>query len=159
MTACQLQDNQFIAVHIRFLNFFEPVEKEATEATGTAQQQEQMIVNIHAALNQIHHESDCRDILLFSDSNRFLQAPHPSYIKILPGAVGHISRNNGIKSITDKTFTDMFVMGKAKRIYRLLGEHIYAGGFAQTAARLAGKICRDITYTVSGPASDDSSLN
>ena len=143
MEASQLCEDQFIAVHIRFLDFFEPVEKEATQASGTPQQQEQMIVNIHATLEQIHHESGSRDILLFSDSNRFLQSPHPSYIKILPGTVGHISRNNGINSVTDKAFTDIYVMGKAMRIYRLLGEHIYAGGFAQIAARLAGKKCID----------------
>lgn len=146
MKACQLRENQFIAVHIRFLDFFEPVEKEAKQATGTPEQQEQMIKDIHAALDHLLQESGCESILLFSDSNRFLQAPHPAYVKVLPGTVGHISRNNGSDAITDKAFTDMFVMGKARHIYRILGKHIYAGGFAQTAAKLAGKPCRDITY-------------
>ena len=146
MEACQLREDQFIAVHLRFLDFFEPVEKEAKQATGTPEQQEQMIKDIHAALDHLLQESGCESILLFSDSNRFLQAPHPAYVKVLPGTVGHISRNNGSDAITDKAFTDMFVMGKARHIYRILGEHIYAGGFAQTAAKLAGKPCLDMTY-------------
>lgn len=147
MTACRLRENQFIAVHIRFLNFFEIVEKSATEITGTPNQQEQMILDIHATLEHIHRQTGGEPILLFSDSNRFLEALHPAYVKILPGTVGHISRLSGADEITDKAFTDMFVMSKARHIYRILGDNIYAGGFAQTAARIAGKTAIDITYT------------
>ena len=147
MEVCGLEKDAYIAVHIRFLDFFEPVEKEATVASGTPLQQEQMIKNIHATLELIHEKNGCNSILLFSDSNSFLCARHPSYIKILPGTVGHISRNNGSDHITDKAFTDLFVMSMAKRIYRILGEHIYAGGFALTAARIADKPCIDITYS------------
>ena len=149
MNSCQLIENQYIAVHLRFLNFFEPVEKQAVSATGTPEQQEQMIRDIHATIDDLRKKSDCNTVLLFSDSNKFLQAPHPSYIKVLPGSVGHISRNNGHDAITDKAFTDLFVMGKAKCIYRILGNHIYPGGFAQTAARIAEKECIDVTYTSS----------
>lgn len=148
MKACDLQENQFIAVHLRFLDFFEPVEKEATQATGTPAQQAQMILNIHHTIDHIRKKSGCNSVLLFSDSNKFLQASHPDYIKVLPGTVGHISRHSGTDFITDKAFTDLFVMGKARHIYRILGEHIYPGGFAQTAARLAGKECIDCDYII-----------
>ena len=148
MRACQLAENQFIAVHIRFLDFFEPVEKEAKQAIGTPEQQEQMIKDIHVTLDRLLRESGCKSILLFSDSNRFLQAPHPDYVKVLPGTVGHISRNSGINNIADKAFTDFFIMSKAKCIYRILGEHIYASGFAQTSAKIGGKNCIDIRLQI-----------
>ena len=140
MQACEISDNAYIAVHLRFLNFYEPVEEHVTQPTGTPEQQKQVLIRVHAALKRIHQEAGgLLPIVLFSDSNRFLQAPHPDYVKVLPGTVGHIIRHNGTDEITDKTFTDLMVMSKAKRIYRITGKHIYNGGFAQTAADIGGK--------------------
>ena len=141
MTAANLEEGQFIAFHLRFLNFFEPVEPDKTEkdVTGTPEQQEQMIRDVHATIDKVYRESGCRNVLLLSDSNRFLQAPHPAYIKVLPGTVGHIIRHNGTDEITDKTFTDLMVMAKAQQVYSITGPHIYGGGFARTAAAIGGR--------------------
>lgn len=139
MQSCELQENRYVTAHLRFLNFFEPVEEHVIHASGSPEQQDKMIAAVHATLELIHKESGGDPILLFSDSNRFLQAPHPDYVKVLPGTVGHIIRHNGTDEITDKTFTDLMVMSKAKRIYRITGKHIYNGGFAQTAADIGGK--------------------
>ena len=136
-----LRDNQFIAFHLRFLNFFEPVEPDKTEkdVTGTPEMQAQMIKNVHDTIERIYQKSDCQHVLLLSDSNRFLQAPHPEYIKILPGIVGHVIRHNENDTITDKAFTDFFVMSKAKEVYSITGDYIYGGGFSMTAALIQNK--------------------
>lgn len=139
MQACGIADKAYVAVHLRFLNFFEPVEEHMTQATGTPEQQKQVLIRVHAALERIHQESGGLPIVLFADSNRFLQANHPEYVKILPGTVGHIIRHNAAADIADKAFTDLFVMSKAKSIYRITGKHIYNGGFAKAAAGIGGK--------------------
>lgn len=144
-----IEDGQFIAFHLRFLNFFEPVEPDKTEkdVTGTPEQQEQMIRVVHATIDKVYRESGCRNVLLLSDSNRFLQAPHPAYIKVLPGTVGHIIRHNGTDKITDKTFTDLMVMAKAQQVYSITGPHIYGGSFARTAAAIGGKPLIEVPYS------------
>ena len=149
MEAAGLQENRYIAVHLRFLNFFEPVEPDKTEkdVTGTPKMQAQLINNVHDTIERIFRESGCSHVLLLSDSNRFLQAEHPAYVKVLPGTVGHVIRHNDNDAITDKAFLDLFVMSKAKHIYRLTGKHIYCGGFAQTAASIGGKKLIDVPYT------------
>lgn len=141
MDAAGLRENGFIAFHLRFLNFFEPVELNVSESdvTGTPEQQLLMIQAVHATIDCIYRESVCKHVLLFSDSNRFLQASHPEYIKILPGEVGHIARHNNIDSVTNKAFIDLFVMSKAKQIYSICGPNIYDGAFSRTAAAISGK--------------------
>ena len=148
MEAAQLKEGQFIAFHLRFLNFFEPVEMNRTEAdvTGTPEQQEQMIENVHATIDRVYRESNCEHVLLFSDSNRFLQAPHPAYIKVLPGTVGHIARHNDAGAITDKAFIDLFIMSKAAQVYSITGSNIYGGAFSRTAAAIGGKEVITIPY-------------
>ena len=148
MQAAQLQEGQFIAFHLRFLNFFEPVEMNKTEAdvTGTPEQQAKMITDIHATIDQVYRASACKHVLLFSDSNRFLQAPHPAYIKVLPGTVGHIARHNDAGTITDKAFIDLFIMSKAAQVYSITGPHIYGGAFSHTAAAIGGKEVITIPY-------------
>ena len=148
MEAAQLKEGQFIAFHLRFLNFFEPVEMNSTEAdvTGTPEQQEQMIENVHATIDRVYRESNCEHVLLFSDSNRFLQAPHPAYIKVLPGTVGHIARHNDAGTITDKAFIDLFIMSKAAQVYSITGSNIYGGAFSRTAAAIGGKEVITIPY-------------
>lgn len=136
-----IQDNNFIAFHLRFLNFFEPVEMNKTEedVTGTPEQQRQMIENVHATIDEVYRDSACRHVLLFSDSNKFLQASHPDYIKVLPGTVGHIARHNDASAITDKAFIDLFIMSKAAQVYSITGPNIYGGAFSRTAAAIRGK--------------------
>ena len=90
-------------------------------------------------------------MLLFSDSNRFLQAPHPDYIKVLPGAVGHIARHNDASAITDKAFIDLIIMSKAAQVYSITGPHIYGGAFSRTAAAIGGKPLIEIPYAASTP--------
>lgn len=141
MQSAGVRENNYIAFHLRFLNFFEPVEPDRCEAdvTGTPEQQQQMIDAVHATIDRIYRESACKHVLLFSDSNRFLQAPHPDYIKILPGTVGHIARHNDAGAITDKAFIDLFVMSKAAQVYSITGPNIYGGAFSRTAAAIGGK--------------------
>lgn len=147
MSSIGLRENQFIAVHLRFLSFLEPVEEHDTTATGSPEDQQKVLKAVSAAIEHIYHQSGDQCILLCSDSNRFLQAPHPDYVKILPGEVGHIIKNNGNDAKTDKAFTDLFVMSKASCLYRITGKHIYTGGFARTAADIGGKQLIDLRYT------------
>lgn len=141
MNAASLEDGRFIAFHLRFLNFFEPVEPDKTETdiTGTPEQQAKMLKDVHNTIDWVYRESGCRNVLLLSDSNRFLQAPHPDYLKVLPGTVGHVIRHYDNDAITDKAFTDLMIMSKAQQVYSITGPHIYGGGFARTAAAIGGK--------------------
>lgn len=137
MSTAGIQENEYIAFHLRFLNFFEQVEVHG-KVSSTPEEQRQMIDSVHSVIERISKENGCEKVLIFSDSNAFIHAEHPDYIKHLPGVVGHISKHDN-KQITDKTFVDLFVMSKAKAIYSIRGKNIYGGGFSRDAAIIGNK--------------------
>lgn len=140
MQQLTMQENEYIAVHIRFLNFFEAVEERCTaiNGTGSPEEQAEMIKRVNATLETIY-ESTGKPIVLFSDSNKFLSAQHPDYIYQLPGQVGHILCHEDSETIIDKAFIDMMVIAKAAKVYSITGENIYGGGFAHTASYIGNK--------------------
>lgn len=142
-----LTENEYVSVHIRFLNFFEPVEVKGT-VTSTEQERSAMMERVHATIEKIHNKTG-KPIVLFSDSNTFIQAPHPSFVTVIPGIVGHISKYNGQADITRKTFLDLLIMSRSSEVYSIIGEHIYdattgkngglKNGFSRTAAFIGNK--------------------
>lgn len=140
MESAGLTEDNYIAVHLRFLNFFEAVEERSldTEGTATKQEQEIMLSNVNQTLKELHNEYG-KKIVLFSDSNRFLTAPHPAFCTILPGTVGHVLRHSHNTAITDKAFVDLLIISRAQAVISITGEGIYGGGFSMTAAAIGAK--------------------
>ena len=137
MDAKNLRENEYNVVHTRFTNFFEIVEIYG-QITSTEEERKTMLKRLSLTLRKIHQETS-KPIVLFSDSNTFLQYSHPEYIITLPGDVSHISNSNSKKKYIDKTFIDFVVMSKAARIYSIIGDNIYGGGFAKDASYLGNK--------------------
>lgn len=129
------EKGEYVVFHLRFLNFFEQVEANG-KVTSTEEQRRKMIEDVHATMDAIMAESDCKKAILFSDSNLFLEEPHPDYVRVLPGAVGHVYAKAKDSGIADKAFCDLFVMSHAKMIFSIVGENIYGGTFSRTAAVL-----------------------
>ena len=131
----------FIAVHVRFLDFLEKVESTKSAVSTTAKDREEMIKSVHATLHAIREQSPLHNgrILLFTDSPSFLKSGLPEYILTLQGNVGHISAHKGNHSITDKAFIDLFSIAKAKMVYNIVGPGLYASQFSEIGA-LIGNI-------------------
>lgn len=137
-----LRKNGYVAVHIRFLNFFEQVEWGGS-ITSTEEQREQMLRKIHMTLDKLHKETK-KKILLLSDTNRVLQESYPKYVKTLKGNVGHIARHRGNEEIVLKGFVDLLAISQASAVYSIIGENIYEAtesryggqrnGFSKTGA-------------------------
>ena len=136
LSQCQLKEKEYIAFHLRFLNFFELVERNSKKVTSTPEQRKLMVERVHKTIEEVYKKSGCKKVLLFSDSNSFLNMEHPSYICTIPGNVAHIGKKAHDNSITDKVFIDLFVMSKAKIIYSIVGENIYGGRFSQAASKI-----------------------
>ena len=82
----------YLAVHLRFMNFFEQVERNTINGHIREEEQQQRMINLcKKQLEEIHHQFPNNIILLFTDSQFFSSLQFPSYIKSLPGKVGTIS--------------------------------------------------------------------
>lgn len=129
---------QYIAVHMRFMNFFEQVEPTVLERrTRTEHEKNGMISLIRHHLSTIHNHYPDKIILLFTDSNHILQETFPKYVKTLPGRVGHIcAPHEQNDTITDKAFTDLFMISKALMVINIAGKHLRHSGFSRLAAEI-----------------------
>lgn len=142
----QLTEDSYIAVHIRFLDFFENVEQpHDTVYTRHAspEQQAEMIESINLTLEHLLQRHAGKKLLLFSDSPVFLAAPHPQGIIILPGEVGHIYAHAGNQGVILKAFVDMFIIARAAHVYSIVGPGTHPSGYSYMGARIGNKpFCR-----------------
>ena len=129
--------NEYVSVHLRFLNFFERVELYGNYPEGSEEEKAEMLTSIEATLEKIHKETNS-EILLFSDSNTFLKSPHADYVHVLPGTVGHVVKHNGQDDVTLKAFSDLLIMSRSRAVYSIIGKNIYAPGFCSNGFSRAG---------------------
>jgi hypothetical protein len=132
-----LVENEYVVVHARFTNFFEKEEMHGM-VTSSAQERALMLKRLTKTLDKIHDQTGM-PIVLFSDSNTFLQYPHADFVSVLPGAVSHLSNSTESINYIDKTFVDLVVMSRGARIFSLRGANIYGGGFSLDASFLGNK--------------------
>ena len=125
---------EYTAVHCRFLNFFELVETTGS-VTSTEQERENMIHAVHETIQEIYRETGL-PVILFSDSNMFLNATHPEFVHVIPGVAGHVSRHKDDEEIIKKTFVDLYIMSKAKTMFCISGKNLYQSGFSRFAATI-----------------------
>lgn len=141
-----LQENEYIAIHTRFLDFFENVEQDRVTAFtrhASPEQQQKMIDSVNRTIQHISSKHEGKRILLFSDSPTFLAAHHPEGVCIIHGEVGHIYARAGNKNVTLKAFSDMFIISRASHIYNIVGPGMYSSGYSYLAARIGSRpFCR-----------------
>lgn len=132
------KNGEYVSLHCRFLNFFQQIEVFG-KVTSTPEQREKMVKAVHATAEKIHKETG-KPIILFSDSDAFLQKEHPSFIRVLKGAPGHIIMNSGNDEVTMKAFVDLLIMSRGSAVYSLRGDNLYASGYSRCAAVAIGGI-------------------
>lgn len=142
MESNRLKENEYIAVHARFLDFFENVEQKRVTATtrhASPEEQQKMIESVNRTIQHIINTHEGKKVLLFSDSPTFLASPHPEGVCIIPGEVGHIYACSGNQAVTLKAFSDLFVISQASHIYNVVGPGTYPSGYSFLAARIGGR--------------------
>lgn len=126
----------FIAVHVRFLDFLEKVENTKSMVRTSLQERAEMIHSVHVTLSYIHGQYPDSKILLFTDSPSFLKSNLPEYVLTLEGNIGHISTHKKNQSVIDKAFIDLFSIAKAKLVYNIVGPGLYSSQFSEIGASI-----------------------
>ena len=138
---CGFPEKSYIAVHIRFVNALENFEKVSCcdNAINTEKQKDDLIARCQKGILRIKEQNKDCDILVFSDSKRFLESIKHMPVKTLPtNNIGHISFGTNA-DMTMKTFIDLYMISRAKKVYRIDAPELYAwSGFAVTAAKIGG---------------------
>lgn len=138
----QYIDSKFIAVHYRFVNALEQFEEGHPSTIKTENERQDLIYKCLVALSQIKESNKDVKVVVFTDSNVFREIAEENGYLVTPGEISHTSFSKGNDSNL-KTFTDLFVMSKAEKVYRIESEHIYKTMYSYYAAIIGGKVCID----------------
>ena len=133
------KEGDFIAVHIRFVNALEITEPSCLSWSHPLDtcKKDALLKKIFTMIDKLWGNSTS-NILLFSDSNEFLDIAKTRGIECLPGKVGHIGYKDKQDTVL-KTFIDWFAMAKASKIYRIKGDCLYNSAFPLYASLIGNK--------------------
>lgn len=139
--ACGFEERSYVAVHLRFVNALENFEEVSCwdNALHTEEEKVALIERCKQGLLRIKAENDGSRVLVFSDSKRFLDSLEDIPVDVLShDNVGHVSFE-GNDDATLKTFLDLYMIARAKKVYRIDAPELYAwSGFAVTGAMIGG---------------------
>ncbi len=127
-----IPEENYVAIHVRFVNALENFEK-GYESNLSEAQKQQLIERCLGKIGEIK-DKEQKEVYIFSDSTRFLTEVRKKDYRTLPiENIGHISFQND-SSVHDKTFIDFYAMSMGDKVYSIQGEHVYTSVFSQFAA-------------------------
>jgi hypothetical protein len=140
--------NDFVAMAFRFQQLLRDF-KDATYHTLTKEEGDKLIKKNIEKVKEIYckyHKTT--PLLVTSDSKRFLDEINKlDFVYVIPGRIVHVEYafDNDYK-LHLKTFLDLMVLSKAKKIYLLCTEGMYCGGFAKSAALINNTNYEEIIF-------------
>ena len=137
--ACGYEEKSYVAVHLRFVNALENFEEVTCwdNALRTEEEKQNLINRCKQGLMRIKEENEGCRVLVLSDSKRFLDSLDDVSVEVLShDNVGHVSFGAG-DDATLKTFVDLYMIARARKVYRIDAPELYAwSGFAVTGAMI-----------------------
>ena len=129
--------DEYVAVHLRFVNALEHFERDHFNEL-TADQKENLIQRCLAGIRTIQRQHADKPLLVFSDSALFLKRVSELPVHTLDGAIGHISFDNNSETFV-KTFLDYYMISYARHIYMVRASELYNSVYPYYAALSGNK--------------------
>ena len=137
----EIGDN-YVSITFRFQQLLGDF-KEGSYKTLDDKSKVYLIHKCLCAVKKVFNENRVEKILVTSDSKIFLEHAQKSfdYVVTVPGEVRHVDYTNDKHDLAYlKSFTDLYVISKAKKVYFYsTGDMYHNSGFAETGAMIGGK--------------------
>lgn len=131
--------DKYIAIHLRFVNALQHLEEGYFNELSSDNQKENLIQRCYSGINEIMKRNPKKKILIFSDSNLFLnriKADLP--VIVLEGQIGHISFAENADYVVLKTFLDFYMISKAESVICIIAPEMYYTAFSYYASLTEG---------------------
>lgn len=127
----------YIAVQLRFVNALESFESGYCNSLKTQEEKDTLINKCKYTILKLYKENDMQTLIVFLDSKKFLDSLCDMPVKTFGAdGIGHISFENTNITIL-KTLFDMYMIGRAKKIYRINAPEMFSSScFALCSARM-----------------------
>lgn len=138
-----LKENEYIAIHIRFVNALNLAEPDYPQVPLNPDEKENLISNCILKIMELESKELCKAVV-FSDSNYFLSRCRDVGINVLAGNVGHITYSQN-EEIVLKMFTDLNLIARAKKVFSIRSENLYASAYPFYGSVIGGKIFKTVS--------------
>lgn len=139
----------YIAMVFRFQQLLGDFKEAGYKILSKKEQKEliqQCIKKTYELYNK-HHPNEI--ILITSDSTTFLKSisSELDFVRTIPGKVVHMDyTSDATNDVYMKSFVDLFILSKAKKIYLLQTGEMYHSGFAKQAAMIKNAPYEEIIF-------------
>ncbi len=127
----------FIAVHFRFQQLLGDF-IDIRGNTLNSEQQNMLTDKCILVLQQLRAQHPALEIVVFSDSQSFLEIAQHNNCRVIPGPVGHLDFTRNEDTYI-KMFTDLWAIRKAAHVYSVVLDEMYPSDFPRFAALSADK--------------------
>ena len=127
----------FIAVHFRFQQLLGDF-IDIRGNTLNSEQQNMLTDKCLLVLQQLRAQHPALEIVVFSDSQSFLEIAQHNNCRVIPGPVGHLDFTRNEDTYI-KMFTDLWAIRKAAHVYSVVLDEMYPSDFPRFAALSADK--------------------
>ena len=132
-----IKENEYIAIHVRFVNALELAEPDYPQRPLNDHDRERLIDACIKKIQMLEMSTHSK-ALVFSDSNLFLGRCRNFGFTVLEGQVGHITYDHAEGTIL-KTFLDLYSIAMAKEVFSLKDDNLYASAFPLYGSIIGGK--------------------
>jgi hypothetical protein len=133
-----LEENGYIAVHLRFVNALEHFEANHYNALPPDRREDLTARCLNAIRGIVGEYGGRLPVVVFSDSRVFLSRVKELPVVTLDGDVGHLSFNHG-QAVVRKTLLDFFLISRARQVYIIQAPEMYATVYSSYAALVGRK--------------------
>lgn len=122
---------KYIAAHLRFVNALEHFEDGHYNSISKEEQQK-LINDCLETISGIQNNHK-EPLIVFSDSNTFIECAKEAGFEFLQGNIGHVSFKNDAETEL-KAFLDFYAISQSKKVYRIIKPKMYGTTFSYYAA-------------------------
>lgn len=128
-----LKPKEYIAIHARFVNTLDSFESSKYPKLSPKKQTE-LLERCKNKLEEVINKEKPFPVVVFSDSKRFLDYIKNLNVVLLDSKnVEHISYSTNDDAIL-KTYLDFFLISRARTVYRMISQELYATNFSLYAS-------------------------
>lgn len=134
-----IHPDKYIAIHLRFVNALQHLEEGYFNELSSDNQKENLIQRCYSGIKDIIIRNPKKKILVFSDSNLFLDRIKTDLpVIVLEGQIGHISFAKDIDNVVLKTFLDFYMISNAEKVICIMAPEMYYTVFSYYASLTKG---------------------
>ena len=132
-----MAENQYIALHTRFVNTFCIAEPDYPQQPLSHEEQISVLNKCLGIIRTLQNDFKM-PVVVFSDSTLFIDFVKRHGFLTIGGEIGHVTYVKA-PSVVEKMFVDLYMIGRARFVFRISGHPLYESAFPKYSSLIYNK--------------------